>query len=154
VRNPDYPSGLVIMTHSHDNFECLSPRDYVETKSWPAYEQNPYSTHWVRSGSCHRETSLGYDILPAITQLQANMNIWLLHTVTTHRCSELGGYATLPQPVQSWVAVPSLAWLGNIVTSMTRHLHHFAVKPPWQCHRQHDSVALSPTWLDIYIMLW
>jgi hypothetical protein len=38
----------------------------------------------------HRETYLGYDILHAITQLQANMNIidnWhangLLHTTTT-----------------------------------------------------------------------
>jgi hypothetical protein len=28
----------------HDDFECPSPRDYVDIKSWLAYEQNPYST--------------------------------------------------------------------------------------------------------------
>jgi hypothetical protein len=44
--------------------------------------------------------SLGYDILLAITQLRANMNIRPLHDVTTPRSSELGGYAILPQPVQ------------------------------------------------------
>jgi hypothetical protein len=116
----------------HDDFECPSPRDYVDTKSWLAYEQNPYSTHWVRSGSCHREMSLGYDILPAITRLQANTNIWLLHDATTPRCSELEGCATLPRPVQPWVAAPSTAWLGSIVASMT-----------WQHHHQHDSASTS-----------
>jgi hypothetical protein len=45
MKNPDCPSRLVIMTHMHDGFECLSPRDYVDTKSWLAYEKNPYSTH-------------------------------------------------------------------------------------------------------------
>jgi hypothetical protein len=44
-KNLDCPSGLVIMTHTHDDFECLSPRDNVDTKSCLAYEQNPYSTH-------------------------------------------------------------------------------------------------------------
>jgi hypothetical protein len=34
----------VIMTHTHDNFKCLSPRDYVDTKPLLAYEQNPYPT--------------------------------------------------------------------------------------------------------------
>jgi hypothetical protein len=28
------------------------------------------------------------------------------------------------------------------------------VKPPRQCHRQHDSVAPSQTYLNIYITLW
>jgi hypothetical protein len=37
VKNPDCPSGLVITTHTHDGFECPSPRDYVDTKSWLAY---------------------------------------------------------------------------------------------------------------------
>jgi hypothetical protein len=45
VKNPDCLSGLVIMTHTHDDFECLSPRDYVDTKSYLEYEQYPYSTH-------------------------------------------------------------------------------------------------------------
>jgi hypothetical protein len=45
VKNPDYPSGLVIMTHMHDDFEYPSPREDVDTMSWLAYEQNPYSTH-------------------------------------------------------------------------------------------------------------
>jgi hypothetical protein len=40
-KNPDYPSGLVIMTHTHDDFECPSLRDYVDTKSRLAYEKNP-----------------------------------------------------------------------------------------------------------------
>jgi hypothetical protein len=29
----------------HDGFKCLNLGDYVDTKSWLAYEQNPYSTH-------------------------------------------------------------------------------------------------------------
>jgi hypothetical protein len=148
VKNPDFLSGLVIMTHRHTNFECLSPRDYVDTKSWLGYEQNPYSTHWVRSGSCHREASLGYDILPAITQLRANMNIWLLHTTTTLRCK------TLPQPIQPWVVSPSLVWLGSTISSMTRHLHRTVGKSPWQRHHQHHSIAPSTSWLGIYITPW
>jgi hypothetical protein len=48
-KNLDYQSGLVIMTHTYNVFECASPRGYVDTKSWLAYEQNPYSTCWVRS---------------------------------------------------------------------------------------------------------
>jgi hypothetical protein len=43
--NSDCQSGLVFMTHTHDSFERPSPRDYVDTKSWLAYEQNPYSTN-------------------------------------------------------------------------------------------------------------
>jgi hypothetical protein len=43
-KSPDYPSGLVITTHTHENFECLSPKDYVDTKSLLAYEQNPFDT--------------------------------------------------------------------------------------------------------------
>jgi hypothetical protein len=74
-KNPDYSSGLVIMTHTHNDFKCLSPRDYVDTMFWLAYQQNPYSTHGVRSSSWHREMSLGYDILSVITRLRANMNI-------------------------------------------------------------------------------
>jgi hypothetical protein len=74
-KNPDYPSGLVIMTHTHDDFECLSLRDYADTKSYLAYEQTPYLTHWVRSSFYHRKTSLGYDILPVSTRLRANTNI-------------------------------------------------------------------------------
>jgi hypothetical protein len=45
MKNPDYPSGLVITSYTQDGFECPSPRDYVDSKSWLAYEQNPYSTH-------------------------------------------------------------------------------------------------------------
>jgi hypothetical protein len=131
------------MTHRHDDFECLSLRDYVDTKSSLPYEQNPYSTHWVRSGSCHRETSLGYDTLPAITRLWANKNMRLHHDATTPQCSKLKGWASLPHLVQPWVAVPSPAWLsfyiaswpchpGSAVASMTRH-HH----------RQHDSLSTS-----------
>jgi hypothetical protein len=33
VKNQDDPSGLVFMTHRHDDFECSSPRDYVDTMS-------------------------------------------------------------------------------------------------------------------------
>jgi hypothetical protein len=60
--NPDRLIKLVFMTHTHDDFECPSLRDYVASKSRLAYEQNSYSTHWVRLGSCRKETSLGYDI--------------------------------------------------------------------------------------------
>jgi hypothetical protein len=30
--NPYYPSGLVLTTRMHDDFECPSPRDYVDIK--------------------------------------------------------------------------------------------------------------------------
>jgi hypothetical protein len=42
VKNPDCPSGLVFMIHRHDDIECPSPRDYIDTKSRLTYEQNPY----------------------------------------------------------------------------------------------------------------
>jgi hypothetical protein len=45
VKNLDCLSGLVIMTHMHDDFECPSLRNYVDTKSWLGYEQNSYSTY-------------------------------------------------------------------------------------------------------------
>jgi hypothetical protein len=45
MKNPNCPSGLVFMTHRHDDFVSLSPKDFVDTKSWLAYEQNPYLTH-------------------------------------------------------------------------------------------------------------
>jgi hypothetical protein len=139
---------LVITTHRHDDFECPSPRNYVDTESWLAYEQNPYLIHWVRSGSCHTKTSIGYDILSAITRLRANTNIRLLHTATTFRCFELRGYVTLPQLVQPWVAAPSPAWLSNTIASMTqqhRHQHDSA------CTLHCGQVALtasSPAWLS------
>jgi hypothetical protein len=95
--------------------------------------------------------SLGYDILPTITRLRANTNIWLRHDATTPRCSKLGGCATLPQPVQPWVIVLSPAWLDNIVIGMTRPLHHAEAKSPRQRRCQHDSAALSLAWLNIYI---
>jgi hypothetical protein len=76
--------------------------------------------------------SLGYNILTAITWLQANINIRLLHDATTPSCSELGGCATLPQHVQHWVAASSPAWLDSIVASIT-----------WHHCRQHDSTSTS-----------
>jgi hypothetical protein len=53
--------------------------------------------------------------------------------------------------------------LDNAVTSMTRHLYRATAKSPQQHRRQHDSTsiscrdqvataALSPVWLDIYIV--
>jgi hypothetical protein len=36
---------------------------------------------------------------------------------------------------------------------MTWHLHRTSAKSPRQCHRQHDSVALSSARLDFYIAL-
>jgi hypothetical protein len=127
----------------HDDFKCLSPRDYVDTKSWLAYEQNPCSTHWVRIGSCHRETSLSYDILSAITWLWADTNIINDYHVnpTSPRRDNTSmlrdrGCTTLPQPVQSWVAVMSPAWLGSTIGNMTRYLHRASMTQ--QHCRQHD----------------
>jgi hypothetical protein len=94
----------------------IESRDYVDTMSLLAYEQNPYLTNRVRSGSCHREMSLGYDILPAITRLQANTNIRLLHDATTPQCSKLGAV----QP------------------------YHDQYNLELQRHRHHESVALPP----------
>jgi hypothetical protein len=51
-------------------------------------------------------------------------------------------------------AAPSLASLDCIVASMTWHLHRATAKSPQQHRRQHDSAALSPAWLGIYITLW
>jgi hypothetical protein len=65
-KNLDYLSGLVITTHMHDNFECPSPRDYIDTKSWLAYEQNTYSTHWVWSSVGWTKTL--YDLWVRCTQ--------------------------------------------------------------------------------------
>jgi hypothetical protein len=127
-----------------------SPKDYVDTKSSLASEENPCSSQWVRSYSCHRETSLGYDILPTITWLQANTNIWLLYDAATPQCSELRGCATLPQWVQPWVVASRPGWLGSIVTSMTQHLHCATAKSPQQRYGQHDMAPLSPSWLDTY----
>jgi hypothetical protein len=42
------------MTHAHDGFKYLSPRDYVDTKSWLAYEQNPCSTYMIKSERLNR----------------------------------------------------------------------------------------------------
>jgi hypothetical protein len=151
VKNPDYLSRLVIITHTQDDFECPSPRDYVDTKSCLAYEQNRYSTHWVMSGYCHRETPLGYNILPAITQERAKKNISLLHDATTTRYSKLGGCATLLHQIQPWVTPPSPTWIDSNIVSMTPHIHRATVMSPRQHHRQHDSAAPSPAWLDIYI---
>jgi hypothetical protein len=47
-QNPNCQSGLVFTTHTHDGFESPSFRDYADTKSWLAYEQNPYSIHKIR----------------------------------------------------------------------------------------------------------
>jgi hypothetical protein len=99
------------------------------------------------------------------------MSIWHIHVVTTPRCSELGGCATLPQLVQPWVAALSLAWLssagasmtrhwhhdttshlGSTIASMTRHRHRTVAKSSRQHHRHHDSVAPSP--FDIDITSW
>jgi hypothetical protein len=124
--NPDYPSGVVITTDAHGNFECPNPGDNVAIKFWLAYEQNTYSTHWVRSGSYHREISLSYDIcllslgyMPTWISVMIGMPIRLLHVVTTPRYSELVGCASLPQIVQPWVTVPSSTWLDSTATSMT-----------------------------------
>jgi hypothetical protein len=150
------------MTHRHDGFECSNLSDYVDTKSWLAYEQNPYSTHWVTSSSRHREISLGYDILPPITRLQANTNIRLLHDATTPWCSKLGGCAMLPQPVQPSVVASSPAWLsiyiasrwcclGSAIASITRQYcrqHDSAFKP---CYGLVTSAEPSLAWLSSII---
>jgi hypothetical protein len=59
--------------------------------------------------------------------------------------------ASTSQCGQDASVASSRAWLGTIVASMTRHLHHVVVKLPRQCHHEHDSIALSLAWLSIYI---
>jgi hypothetical protein len=49
---------------------------------------------------------------------------------------------------------PRLGHLGSIIPSMTRHLHHATAKLHRQHVHQHDSAALSPVWLNIYIAPW
>jgi hypothetical protein len=44
-----------------------------------------------------------------------------------------------------------LELLNSIIASMTRHLQRTIARSPQEPHRQHDSVALSPTYLGIYI---
>jgi hypothetical protein len=116
----------VFTTHRHDDFECPSPRDYVDTKSCLAYEQNPYSTLWVRSGSCHRETSLGYDI-------------YLLSL----------GYKP------TWISDFFMMWqLLDAPILGAAQPYHSQYNLELQCHHQHDSTALLPAWLGIYIAPW
>jgi hypothetical protein len=167
VKNSDYLSRLVITTHTQDDFEFLSPRDYVDTKSCLAYEQNHYSTYWVRSCSCHRETLLGYNILLAITQQRAKKNISLLHDVTTPRYSKLG--AAQPYYIKynlelhrrhqhESIAISS-AWLriyivprachhGSIIASMTQQHHHQHNSASTSSHGQVAPAALSPAKLS------
>jgi hypothetical protein len=104
------------------HFECLSPRDYVDTKPWLAYEQNPYSTDWVRSGSFHRETSLHYDIsLLSLGYKPTWISDFL--TIRQHLDAPISGLCNLT------------------TTSMTR-----------QCRHKHELVALSLAWLSPNIM--
>jgi hypothetical protein len=141
----------------HDDFKCLNPRDYLDTKSWLAFEQNPYLTHWVRSGSCCEETSLCYDSLPAITRLRANMNIigdWHVNPTSSH-CDNTPmlwhrGAAhpyhnqynlELQCRCQHDSAVPSLEWLIIYIAPRSSRLDSAAA-------------ALSPAWLGIYIVPW
>jgi hypothetical protein len=171
----------VFTTHRHDDLECSSPRDYVDTKSRLAYEQNPYSINWVRSGSCHRETSPCYGILSAITRLQANTNIRFLHDAqhldapisgaaqpttssTTLSCSAIASMTwqhyrqhdstSTSRRGQVTSTTSSPAWPDSIVASMTQHLHRATVELPQQRHHQHDSVAPLLARHDIYIASW
>jgi hypothetical protein len=141
------------MTHRHDCFECPSPRDYVDTKSWLAYEQNLYSIDWARSGSCHRETSLGYDI--SLLSLGYKLTrISNFFTMRQHLDAPILGAV---QPYHNEYNLElrcTPAWLGKIVTSMTRHLHCTAARSPQLRHRQHDSVAPRPHGLESISPAW
>jgi hypothetical protein len=155
VKNPDCLSRLVFMTHRHDCSKCSSPRDYVDTKSWLAYEQNPYSIHWVRLDFCHKETSLGYDI-SLLSLGYKPTRICDFFTMRQHLDALISGVV---QPYHSqhdsvtlspvWLGIyiaPRPSRLDSFVTSMTRHLHRVVVKSPQQrCHQhhhQHDSASL------------
>jgi hypothetical protein len=153
VKNPDCPSGLVITTHMHDDFEYSSPRDYVDTKSWLAYKQNSYSTHRVRSGSCHRETYLGYDILLAITRLRDNTNIiddWYANSTSSHYDSTSMLQA---QGLRNLTTTGTTLSCSTIV-SITRQYHHQYDSTYISRHDQVALVASSPAWLsDIVISM-
>jgi hypothetical protein len=107
--------------------------------SWLAYEKNPYSTHWVRLGSCHRETSLGYDIFLLSLGYKPT---WIsdFFTMRQHFDAPISGLCNLT------TASTTLSY--SVIASMTRHLHHAATKLPRQHRHQHDSAALLPTWLS------
>jgi hypothetical protein len=96
--------------------------------------------------------SLAYE--PTRISSMIGTSVWLFHTMTTPWCSELRGYATLQQPVQSWAIAPLPAWLVSTVASLTQHLHNGVAKSPRQCHCKHYSTTPSPAWLDIYIAQW
>jgi hypothetical protein len=53
------------MTHTHGDFECLSIRDYVDTKSYLAYEQNPYPTHriWYKKSNKYVLESISNQVM-------------------------------------------------------------------------------------------
>jgi hypothetical protein len=121
VKNPDCLSRLLLSTHRHNSLKCQSPRDYVDTKSCLAYEQNPYLTHWVRLGSCHRETPLGYEI-------------FLLSL--SYKLTRISDFFTMRQHLD--------ALISGVVQP-----YHNQYNIDLQCHRQHDSVALSLAWLGI-----
>jgi hypothetical protein len=135
----------------HDDFECPSPRDYVDTKSCLAYEQNPYSTHWVRLGSCYRGTSLGYNILSTITWLWANTNIinnWHANLTSSHYDNTLMLHARGLHNLNT----ASTTLSCSAIASMTWYLHRTTANSPQLCRHQHDSIASSPAWLSIYIV--
>jgi hypothetical protein len=131
-----------------------------------------FLTHWVRSGSCHRETSLGYDnfllsldykptrtsdffmmrqhlnapISGAAQPYHSQYNPWV--TIMTQQHCHQHDSASTSFCDQVAPALSSPAWLGSIVANMTRHLHHVVAKLLRQRHHQHDSATLSPAWLS------
>jgi hypothetical protein len=123
-----------------------NPRDYADTKSWLAYEQNPYSTHWVRSDSCHRKTSLAYNILSTITWVRANTNIF-------DDC-----HTNLTSPHYDNTSMLRAQGLRNLTTTSTTSSCSAIASMTLQHRRQHDSTytsrrdqvtlaAPSPAWL-------
>jgi hypothetical protein len=64
----------VLTTHTHDDFEYPSLRDNIDTKSWIAYEQNPYQTHGIKSKKLNRHVhkSVGSQVMNLCTNKKSS----------------------------------------------------------------------------------
>jgi hypothetical protein len=140
-KNLDYLIGLVIMTHTHDDFECPSSKDYVDTKSWLAYEQNPYSARWVRSNAKWTRTLLA-------------LRVWC--TPPTNLSTELGANQSKNHNCLEWMGISYLGSTTDPVSDQAYASGHESFGP-WCYELSHYSwqfLIFTVTSLTDGLRLW
>jgi hypothetical protein len=104
-------------------------------RHYPTYEPNHFSAasspEWLDSNIASQSSCLN-NVITSMTRQHYRQ----YDSAVTSRHS----HVTL--------AAPSPAWLDSTIASMTQQWHCATVKSPRYCHYQHDSIALSPAWLN------